>query len=88
MAVSLSLANSENITKNSCLSEQMILKHIKTPEGSKCKIVAKQKIFDGNYRIYYIKSLPDGTTEVESINLLQVDPEKWVVSEPRVLPTS
>ncbi|MBU0995261.1 MAG: hypothetical protein KJ737_22420 [Proteobacteria bacterium] len=65
----------------SSLSEQVILKHINIPKGLTCRIVAKQKIFDGNYKVYYITTLPDGTEELDSINLLQVEQDDWIVSD-------
>lgn len=65
----------------SSLSENVILKHINIPKGLTCRIVAKQKIFDGNYKVYYITTLPDGTEQLDSINLLQVEQDGWIVSE-------
>lgn len=86
--VSILNAQQNEISENPCPSEKIILSHISTPKGSTCKIVAKQKIFDGNYKIYYIKSFPDGSTEVESIHLLKVDSGKWILNETKVLPTT
>ena len=46
-----------------------------------CRIVAKQKIFDGNYKVYFTTTLPDGNETVQSINLIRVGQDDWVVNE-------
>ena len=48
IAVPTLTAKSENVSDTAYPSEKTILKHIQVPEGSTCKIVAKQKIYDGN----------------------------------------
>lgn len=80
-AIGAGVAQTEGDEDFSSLPEQVILKLIHVPKGLTCRIVAKQKIFDGNYKVYYITILPDGTEKLESLNLLQVAQNDWVVGE-------
>ena len=88
IAATVLSAQPENASDPFSPSETVIRKHIRVPEGSTCQIVAKQKLHEGNYKIYYIKSFPDGRTEVESILLQHVENDNWIVNETRVLPAT
>ena len=68
--------------ENPDLPDQTILEHIQHGEKKlPCRIVAKQKIFDGNYKVYFTTTMPDGNETVQSINLIRVGQDDWVVNE-------
>ena len=76
----------KNTAECSELPDQTILAHIRHDDKLlTCRIVAKQKIFDGSYKVYYTKTLPDGNETVKSINLIQVGEDDWVVNESGML---
>ncbi|PIE71134.1 MAG: hypothetical protein CSA22_03670 [Deltaproteobacteria bacterium] len=48
-----------------------------------CTVVARQKLFDGMYKVFYEKALPDGSTCLESVDVIQTSGLGWRVLEPR-----